>query len=169
VSLVGWSLGGIFARTLVRRSPELVRQVVTLGSPFRLARSDQSRATRVFERFSHLHVEHLSLPLEDGAEPLPVPTTSVYSRYDGIVAWRACLDAPGPFAENVEVYGSHLGLGHNPAVIWAVTDRLAQPEGAWRPFRAPAALRPFFPRPGTPTADARPDPGTPDPLTGSAA
>jgi len=131
------------------------RQVVTLGSPFRLTRSDQSRATRAFERFSHLHVEHLSLPLEGGATPLPVPATSIYSRYDGIVAWRACLETPGPIAENIEVYGSHLGLGHNPAVVWAVTDRLARPEGEWRPFRAPAALRTFFPRPGTPTAGAR--------------
>jgi hypothetical protein len=155
VSLVGWSLGGIFARTLARRSPELVRQVVTLGSPFRLARSNESRATGAFERFSHLHVEHLSLPLDGGTAPLPVPTTSVYSRYDGIVAWRACLETPGPVAENVEVYGSHLGLGHNPAVIWAVTDRLAQPEGGWQPFRPPVTLRPFFPRPGTPTAGAR--------------
>src|SRR4051795_2439615 len=64
VSVVGWSLGGIFARTLARRSPHLVRQVVTLGSPFRLTRSDQSRASRAFQRYSHLHVEHLSLPLE---------------------------------------------------------------------------------------------------------
>jgi len=169
VSIVGWSLGGIFARTLARRSPHLVRQVVTLGSPFRLARPGQSRASAAFERFSHLHAEHLSLPLEGGAAPLPVPATSVYSRYDGIVAWRACLDTPGPLTENVEVYGSHLGLGHNPAVIWAVTDRLAQPEGSWRPFRAPVVLRPFFPRPGTPAAGARPDPGTPDPVAGSAA
>jgi dienelactone hydrolase len=161
VSVVGWSLGGIFARTLARRSPQLVRQVVTLGSPFRLTRSDQSRATRAFDRFSHLHVEQLSLPLEGGAAPLPVPTTSIYSRYDGIVAWRACLETPGPSAENVEVYGSHLGLGHNPAVIWAVTDRLAQPEGTWRPFRAPALLRRLFPPPGTSPTAARPIPGPP--------
>jgi len=150
VSVVGWSLGGIFARTLARRSPHLVRQVVTLGSPFRLTRSDQSRASRAFQRYSHLHVERMSLPVEGGAAPLPVPATSIYSRYDGIVAWRACLDAPGPRAENVEVYGSHLGLGHNPAVIWAVTDRLAQHEGTWRPFSAPGVLAPFFPRPGVP-------------------
>lgn len=164
VILVGWSLGGIFARTLARRRPQLVRQVVTLGSPFRLARSDQSRATRAFERFSHLHVEHLSLPLEPNAAPLPVPATSIYSRFDGIVAWRACLDTPGPLAENVEVYGSHLGLGHHPAVIWAVTDRLAQPEGAWRPFQAPAVLRPLFPRPASLRSGARPGP-----VAGSAA
>ena len=147
VTLIGWSLGGIFARALARRSPGLVRQVLTLGCPFRLATTSQSRATRAFERFSHLHVERLQLPLENGAAPLPVPATSIYSRMDGIVAWRACLDTPSPRAENIEVIGSHLGLGHNPAVIWAVTDRLAQAEGAWAPFRPPAVLRPFFPPP----------------------
>src|SRR5215212_8713753 len=56
VSLIGWSLGGIFARDLARRSPDSVRQVITLGSPFRLARHSQSRATKVFDRYSHLHV-----------------------------------------------------------------------------------------------------------------
>jgi pimeloyl-ACP methyl ester carboxylesterase len=150
VSLVGWSLGGIYARTLARRSPHLVRQVVTLGSPFRLTSPSQSRASRAFERFSHLHVQPLRLPLERAAAPLPVPTTSIYSRCDGIVAWRACLERPSPAAENIEVIGSHLGLGHNPSVIWAVADRLAQPEGAWAPFRPPSVLRAFYPRPGRP-------------------
>jgi pimeloyl-ACP methyl ester carboxylesterase len=146
VSLVGWSLGGIYARTLALRSPHLVRQVVTLGSPFRLTSPSQSRASRAFERFSHLHVKPTQLPFERGAAPVPVPATSIYSRYDGIVAWQACLDTPSPRAENVEVIGSHLGLGHNPSVIWVVADRLAQPEGAWRPFRPPSVLRPFYPQ-----------------------
>jgi pimeloyl-ACP methyl ester carboxylesterase len=162
VSLIGWSLGGIFARTLARRSPDLVRQVVTLGSPFRLARPEQSRASRAFERFSHLHVEPVSLPLESEGASLPVPATSIYSRYDGIVAWRACLDTPGPVTENIEVYSSHLGLGHHPAALWAVTDRLAQPQGIWHPFRAPAVLRPLFPNAGAPA-------GATEPMSGSAA
>ena len=140
VSIVGWSLGGIYARALARRRPDLVRQVVTLGSPFRLTSRHQSRAYRAFQRFSHLHVQSLQLPLEREAAPLQVPATSIYSRWDGIVAWRACLDTPSERAENIEVVGSHLGLGHNPAVVWAVCDRLAQLEGAWTPFRPPAAL-----------------------------
>jgi hypothetical protein len=156
VSLIGWSLGGIFARAVARRSPQRVRQVVTLGSPFRLTSADQSRASRAFDRFSHLHVEHPRLPLEGDAGPLGVPATSIYSRFDGIVAWRACLDTPSSRSENIEVIGSHLGLGHHPAVIWAVADRLAQPEGGWRPFRSPAVLRPFFPRPATPGAATEP-------------
>jgi pimeloyl-ACP methyl ester carboxylesterase len=150
VSLIGWSLGGIFARDLARRSPDAVRQVITLGSPFRIARTSQSRATRVFERFSHLHVEHRTFPLENDAEPLSVPATSIYSHFDGIVHWQTCLDTPGEQCENIAVMASHLGLGHHPASIWAIADRLAQPEGTWKPFKAPLVLRPAFPRPAQP-------------------
>ena len=150
VSLIGWSLGGIFARDLARRSPGSVRQVITLGSPFRIARHTQSRATKVFERFSHLHVEHRTFPLEHDAEPLRVPATSIYSHFDGIVHWQTCLNTPGERCENIAVMASHLGLGHHPASIWAITDRLAQPEQEWKPFRAPMFLRPAFPRPAEP-------------------
>jgi hypothetical protein len=82
-------------------------------------------------------------------EPLSVPSTSIYSKYDGVVAWQACLDLRSPIAENIAVIGSHFGFGHNPAVIWAIADRLAQPSGEWAPFRPPAVLRPLFPRPDT--------------------
>ena len=152
VSLIGWSLGGIIARDLARRTPDSVRQVITLGSPFRLARNSQSRATKVFDRFSHLHVEHRTLPLESENLPLLVPATSIYSHFDGIVHWQTCLDTPGERCENIAVMASHLGLGHHPASIWAVADRLAQPEGAWKPFKAPLFLRPAFPKPAQPTA-----------------
>jgi len=145
VSVIGWSLGGIFARTLARDNPAAVRQVITLGSPIRLAHESQSRARRAFDRYAHLHVVPKDLPLESGLEALPVPATSIYSRYDGIVAWQACLDPPSARAENIAVVSSHLGFGHHPAVIWAVADRLAQPLGQWAPFRAPAALRPLYP------------------------
>ena len=150
-TVIGWSLGGIFARDLARREPDAVRQVITLGSPFRLARHSQSRATKVFDRFSHLHVEHRTLPLESEATPLPVPATSIYSQFDGIVHWQTCLDTPGERCENIAVMASHLGLGHHPASIWAVADRLAQPEGTWKPFKAPLFLRPAFPKPATPS------------------
>ena len=150
VTVIGWSLGGIFARDLARLSPDSVRQVVTLGSPFRLARHSQSRATKVFDRFSHLHVEHRTLPLESENLPLTVPTTSIYSHFDGIVHWQTCLNTPGERCENIAVMASHLGLGHHPASIWAVADRLAQPEGTWKPFKAPLVLRPAFPKPALP-------------------
>ncbi len=149
VSVIGWSLGGIFARGMARRRPSSVRQVITLGSPFRLTSHDQTRAGAAFQRFSHLHIERAPVPLDLETEPLPVPATSIYSKYDGVVAWQACLDLRSPTAENIAVIGSHFGFGHNPAVIWAIADRLAQPSGQWAPFRPPAMLRPLFPRPDT--------------------
>jgi pimeloyl-ACP methyl ester carboxylesterase len=145
VSVIGWSLGGMFARRLARRTPESVRQVVTLGSPIRLTHTSQSRAHPLYELFAGTHVERLELQLERGQGPLPVPATSVYSKLDGVVAWRACLDDPAPRAENVAVYASHFGFGHHPAVLWVVADRLGQPAGEWAPFRPPALLRAAYP------------------------
>jgi hypothetical protein len=77
----------------------------------------------------------------------PVPLTAIYSRTDGVVAWRACLERDGPTSENIEVRGSHCGLGHNPAVLWAVADRLAQPEGGWSRFAERGALKALYPQP----------------------
>lgn len=155
VSVIGWSLGGIYARAMARRRPDWVRQVITLGSPFRLSHEGQSRAARAFNRYSHRHVASSGLPSDHEAETLPVPATSIYSRHDGVVAWQTCLDPPTPRAENIAVVGSHFGYGHNPAVIWAIADRLAQPRTVWAPFRPPAVLRPLFPRANTP---AEPNP-----------
>ncbi|MBX3592059.1 MAG: alpha/beta hydrolase, partial [Burkholderiaceae bacterium] len=64
----------------------------------------------------------------------PVPTTSIFSRTDGVVSWQCCVEKEGPAAENIEVEASHLGMGFNPMVLYAVADRLAQPEGGWQPF-----------------------------------
>jgi thioesterase domain-containing protein len=152
ISLIGWSLGGIFARGLARRYPSAVRQVITLGSPYRLEHDSQSRATRSFNRYAHLHVERRGRLVELEAEPMPVPATSIYSRYDGMVAWQTCIDTVSPRAENIAVHSSHIGYGHHPATVWAIADRLAQPLDAWAPFRPPAVLRPLFPRPDAPRA-----------------
>ena len=76
--------------------------------------------------------------------PPPVPTTSIYSRTDGIVAWRCSLNEPGPLVENIEVHASHVGMGMNPLALYAVADRLAQPSGRWQPFAASGARRWFF-------------------------
>jgi dienelactone hydrolase len=134
VSIVGWSLGGIYARDLALQAPEMVRYVVTLGSPF----SNDVRATnatRLYEAMSGETVEDHSDLRNAIAGDLPVPTTSIYSRTDGIVNWRTCLLRPSDAAENIEVHlASHVGLGVNPAVLWAVADRLAQGEGQFRQF-----------------------------------
>jgi pimeloyl-ACP methyl ester carboxylesterase len=144
ITLIGWSLGGIYARELARRSADSVRSVITMGTPFRLTHYHQTRAMRTYERLSRLHVDATALPPPEHAHP-PMPTTSIYSKLDGIVSWKACLDDVGPLSENVRVHSSHLGFGHNPAVLWVVADRLAQPEGDWKPFRPPLVARALFP------------------------
>ncbi len=74
----------------------------------------------------------------------PVPTTSIYSRSDGIVAWQCSVNEPGPLAENVGLHASHVGMGMNPLAMLVIADRLAQPPGAWRPFDASGNRRWFF-------------------------
>lgn len=134
VSLIGWSLGGVFAREMAKVSPDKVRQVITLGSPLSDDRG-YTNARRLFERVNG----HEPEPLQQGRfrkldQAPPVPTTSILSRSDGIVAWRASVQQAGPQAETIEVIASHCGLGVNPAVMYALADRLAQPEGEWKPF-----------------------------------
>jgi pimeloyl-ACP methyl ester carboxylesterase len=147
VSLIGWSLGGIYARELARNNPELVRQVITLGSPFRMTPGDDSAASGVWESLKHLHVPEAAQSMMQIEGPLPVPSTSVYTRTDGVVDWRTCLETRGPTSENVEVLGSHCGLGFHPAVAVVVASRLAQREGQWRRFRPPLLLRGAYPIP----------------------
>lgn len=146
VSVIGWSLGGIYAREMARLRPDDIRQVITLGSPFNMTNGSESRAHRTYQRYAHLHVDGGALRSGGTAVALSVPATSVYSKLDGIVAWRTCLDEVGPQSENVAVIGSHVGLGMNPAVLWVIADRLAQPEGSWRPFKPPRAARRLFPQ-----------------------
>jgi hypothetical protein len=146
VSVVGWSLGGIYARELARRHPSQVREVITLGSPFALTDPRQSRADGAYRRRSYLHARGGRVPMRDQvAEPIGVPSTAVYSRRDGIVSWRACVEPETAVHENVEVRCGHLGFGTDPATLWLIADRLAVPAGQWRRFSPPLALRPLFP------------------------
>jgi pimeloyl-ACP methyl ester carboxylesterase len=130
VSLVGWSLGGVYARELARRFPDAVRQVITLASPFRDPQATNALVARLGGGRAPLAPELLARL----RSPLPVPTTALYTRTDGIVAWQSCVEPRGPRAESVEVRTSHCGMGHHPATLLVIADRLAQPEGAWRPF-----------------------------------
>lgn len=141
VSIVGWSLGGIYGRALALREPRQVRQVITLGSPFRQTAGSGSHARRLYDRRAHLHVPRPLAGDGDLAGRLPVPSTAIYSKTDGIVDWRACTAEAASDHENVEVRGSHCGLGHNPTVLWIVADRLAQPTGAWRPYKPRSSAR----------------------------
>ncbi|MFN2100152.1 esterase/lipase family protein [Altererythrobacter sp. MF3-039] len=150
ISIVGWSLGGVFARELAKLAPEKVRQVISLGSPISDDRN-HTNARRLFEMINGVEPE----PMQGGnfrelAIAPPVPTTSIYSRSDGVVHWRGSLQAEDhPQTENIEVYASHIGLGVNPWVIYAVADRLAQAKGEWAAFKPSMMHSMFYPRPQT--------------------
>jgi pimeloyl-ACP methyl ester carboxylesterase len=132
VSLVGWSLGGLYARALALAAPGEVRQVLTLGTPI----DGEPRPADLWRGYERLTGRPMGLPadLGDLHGPLPVPTSSLYSRSDGIVPWQHSLLPDGPQAENIEVESSHLGLGVHPLTLYAIADRLAQPADAWQPF-----------------------------------
>jgi pimeloyl-ACP methyl ester carboxylesterase len=145
VSIVGWSLGGVFARELAKMNPDQVRSVVTLGSPI----SDDVNHTFVRHLFTMINGDpskiEIGVPQASRALPPPVPSTSILSKTDGVVAWRGSVQDVGPISENIEVYASHMGLGVNPSVMVALADRLAQAEGKWRPFKKEGWMALLFP------------------------
>jgi hypothetical protein len=155
VSIVGWSLGGVYARMLAVESPQHVRSVITLGTPF----SRDPRATNISKIYHSVTGEGPSPEEYEKQQLLPhefdkighdidVPTTSIYSKLDGIVNWRASLLRTNDWTENVEVIGaSHVGLGVNPAVLWTIADRLSQEDGAFRPFTRGGPFRLAYPKP----------------------
>ena len=145
VSLIGWSLGGVYARELARADPERVRQVITLGSPFALGDSWQSRADGLYRRHAHLHAGTRVPPPEQVMRPIPVPSTAVYSRRDGIVAWQACIEPPTELHDNIEVRCSHLGFGVDSSTLWVIADRLALPAGVQPRFVPPQRRRYLYP------------------------
>ena len=137
VSLIGWSLGGVYARLLANREPEQVRSVISLGAPFALD-TKANNSWRLYEWITGQRFDEIALEkLDEVRRTPPVPTTAIFSRSDGVTAWQSALQPEGPLAESIEVAGSHLGLGFNPLVFYAIADRLAQPEGEWRPFFRP--------------------------------
>lgn len=147
VSIVGWSLGGVFARELAKIMPDKVRFVISLGSPISDDRN-HTNARRLFEYLNGKDPE----PMRAGrfrqlAKAPPVPTTSILTKTDGVVHWRGSVQADeGGQTENIEVLASHCGMGVNPFVAYAVADRLAQPQGAWKPFAARGLASLAFPR-----------------------
>ena len=147
VSLVGWSLGGLYAQELARAAPSSVRGLITLGTPVVRSAPWVRTASGIVDGGSRLLRAAAELPrpwAERGS--LRVPATSVYTRGDGIVHWSSCRYEVRARRENVEVRGSHLGLACNPAVLWLLADRLGMAEGAWTPFRPPLRAGLLFPR-----------------------
>lgn len=148
VSIVGWSLGGVFARELAKSHPDAVRLVITLGSPISDDRG-HSNAARLFEYLNGRDPE----PIRQGRftqlhRAPPVPTTSILTKTDGVVHWRGSVQHRDshPDTENIEVLASHCGLGFNPSAVIAIADRLLQPEGEWKPFTPRLSQRWMFPR-----------------------
>ncbi|MEM7240880.1 MAG: alpha/beta hydrolase [Pseudomonadota bacterium] len=148
LSIVGWSLGGIYARQLAKMMPDKVRQVISLGSPF----GGEPQATNAWRVYTLLCGEapedghhHMGGHIKDA--PKHVPTTAIYSKLDGICAWQNCLEEDTALTENIEVKASHCGLGHHPAVVFAIADRLAQKEGEWTRFDRSGVRAALYPEP----------------------
>ena len=137
----------LFRSEMARRHPRKVRQVITLGSPYAMRDPRQTYAYGPYQRFRSRHVLDRKLPShQQRARPVDVPSTSVYSRWDGVVPWQACVEPETAMHQNVEVRCSHVGFGVDPATLWLIADRLAVPAGQRIPFRPPLALRPLYPR-----------------------
>ena len=136
IDIVGWSAGGLLGRLLAQNRSEFVGQVISLGSPVRL-HDDNHNLGALPDLVGKLFVPfapHIS------TESVPVPSTTIWTAGDGVVSGMHCKQPIRPEAEAIQVRGTHLGLGSNPAVMYAVADRLAQ-VGPWTPFDPPRRLR----------------------------
>jgi pimeloyl-ACP methyl ester carboxylesterase len=146
VSLIGHSLGGIYARLLAHEIPDAVRQVIYLGTPFNI--SDEASVDlpirRIYEKVNPTETpnELMQGTVDIGATPMP--STAIYSEGDGFVPWRFCIDEVDEITENIRVAGSHTGLPFNLPVLFAVADRLAQPADNWKPFSFHGARKCLF-------------------------
>ncbi|MCB1679063.1 MAG: alpha/beta fold hydrolase [Halioglobus sp.] len=134
ISLVGHSLGGLFARELAHRLPDGIRQVITLGTPVKIVTTQDSLLARLFTALNP--PEQAPLGQWRLHEVPPVPTTSIYSRGDGIVSWQTALQVDGhPQTQSIQVRGSHSGMTLNPFIWFLIAERLAVPAGRWQPFK----------------------------------
>jgi len=134
ISLIGWSLGGIYSREIAKACPELVRQVITLGTPFKCI-GEGTNAAKVYEILSKDTSHKNPEIIKKLSEPPPVPFTSLYSKSDGVVHWECSLEEESSIAQNIEVPGaSHLGLGHNPIAMYIIANRLTQTRDGWTKF-----------------------------------
>lgn len=146
VSIVGWSLGGVFAREVAKANPDMVRSVISLGSPIS-GDIEHSNAHRLYDAINGKPSDDMRKRLASLNTPPPVPTTSIYTKTDGIVAWQGSIQKPSPLTENIRVPASHVGLGVNPLVMYAIADRLSQAEGEWKPFQADGIKSLLFRKP----------------------
>jgi pimeloyl-ACP methyl ester carboxylesterase len=145
VSLVGWSLGGLYSRQLAAAYPDLVRQVITLGTPF-----GDPRSTIIWPIMQRMREARdpseadLKAWVDRAQVPIEVPLSVIWSRTDGFVHPSIAVQPDGPRTESIHVCSSHAGFGVNPLAFYVVADRLAQPDGAWRPFERRGWRRVFY-------------------------
>ena len=145
VSLVGWSLGGLYAREIARRNPDLVRCVVTLGSPHGNPRA--TNAWRIYEAVSGISVDDSIIQerIEKIREPVnDVPVTAIFSKSDAIVSPDIAKLPVGKNVENIGINTSHIGMGFNPIVLYLIADRLRQPRDDWMPFEISGIRNLFY-------------------------
>ena len=127
MTLIGWSLGGVYARELAKVKPTLVRQVITLGSPFGGLQAPNN-ASWIYNLIKGKKAQELDQAwLDSIPSPAPVPTTALYSKKDGIVSYQVCQELKETATHrNVEIQGSHLGMGFNKEVFAIIADQLPQ-------------------------------------------
>ena len=163
VTIIGHSLGGIYARELAREFPEMVRDVITMGSPInKMTQGDAipDLLRRIFNRFSRNKEWQDNAELDQrGLTPPPVPVTAIYSKDDPIIKWQYCLNPATAMTDNVEVSTTHVGLTFAKSSLVAIFDRLAQPEGGWKPFDADTYKTITTYRPVPPAAELPQNPG----------
>jgi len=135
VSLIGWSLGGVYARELAKAHPDQVRFVITLGSPF-LKIKEGVRTRKIYELISGHRLDDMEPGMvRQMQNPPPVPTTSIFSSSDGLIASECCVQKETRTSENIQIPGgSHVGLVSNPLVYWVIANRLSQPKNNWKHY-----------------------------------
>jgi len=126
VPLVGWSFGGVLAREAARERPDLIRLVVTLGSPI-VGGPKYTAAAETYRRRG-FDLDEIERRIDErNRMPLSTPVLAIYSRRDAVVAWQACIDRYNASVEHVEVDATHVGLGISASVWALVAARLARP------------------------------------------
>lgn len=135
ITVIGWSLGGVYARQLGKALPDKIRQIVTLGSPF-AGIQEPNNVAWIYNLISKGdRIRRVDPELFDDIPlPAPVPTTAVYTKEDGIVPWYLCMEEEDEIHQNVQVRGSHFGLGVNPTVLEIIADRLLHRKDDWTYF-----------------------------------
>lgn len=145
VSLIGQSLGGIFARESAKIIPDSVRQVITLGTPF-TGNIDANNAKLAYMLLSGRKLTDKDREFYYKVKNKPsVPTTSIYSKLDGIVSWHCSIEENQEMSENIELIGgSHIGMASSPQSLYLIANRLAEKEGSLNPFKPLFVMKHFY-------------------------